>query len=153
MTKSRGQSIPISIVFTFFSSTHIYPLPYYPINTTTVINSSFFPISSPEASPRFNINPSINLGPYSHFRVGCALLAFSPPRPSPSSNHNNNNNDHNDDNENDDIDGNTTIITGANIENASYPVGTCAERCAFGKGVVRKIILQYPIFLSMSTLS
>ena len=28
-----------------------------------------------------------------------------------------------------------TIITGANIENASYPVGTCAERVAMGVAI------------------
>lgn len=28
------------------------------------------------------------------------------------------------------------MITGGNIENASYPVGTCAERVALGKAVV-----------------
>ena len=45
-------------------------------------------------------------GPYSQFRVGSALLTH---------------------------DGH--IVTGANVENASYPVGTCAERCAAAKAV------------------
>jgi cytidine deaminase len=44
--------------------------------------------------------------PYSQFRVGAVILA---------------------------ADG--SYIPGANVENASYPVGTCAERVAFGKAV------------------
>ncbi|KAK2606144.1 hypothetical protein QQS21_003427 [Conoideocrella luteorostrata] len=44
--------------------------------------------------------------PYSKFRVGAALLG---------------------------PDG--SITQGANVENAAYPVGTCAERVAFGKAV------------------
>lgn len=48
-----------------------------------------------------------NQGPYSKFRVGATILVD---------------------------DG--TFISGANVENASYPVGTCAERCAGVKAVV-----------------
>jgi cytidine deaminase len=44
--------------------------------------------------------------PYSDFRVGAALLT---------------------------ADG--TIVVGCNVENASYPVGTCAERMALGAAV------------------
>ena len=44
--------------------------------------------------------------PYSHFPVGAALLCR---------------------------DG--TVFTGCNIENAVYPVGTCAERTAMGKAI------------------
>lgn len=44
--------------------------------------------------------------PYSNFRVGCSILT--------------------DDGQ---------YIDGANVENASYPVGTCAERVAFGKAI------------------
>jgi cytidine deaminase len=44
--------------------------------------------------------------PYSQFRVGASILTQ---------------------------DG--QYIDGANVENASYPVGTCAERVAFGKAV------------------
>jgi cytidine deaminase len=51
---------------------------------------------------------TIILGPYSHFRVGCSILLA-----------------------------NGTIVVGANVENASYPVGTCAERVALGTAVVQ----------------
>ncbi|KAF2146489.1 uncharacterized protein K452DRAFT_282664 [Aplosporella prunicola CBS 121167] len=58
--------------------------------------------------------------PYSSFRVGCALLLHpsssnpqTPPTTTP------------------------TIIQGANVENAAYPVGTCAERVAVGTAVVQ----------------
>ncbi|MEE1451388.1 MAG: cytidine deaminase, partial [Oscillospiraceae bacterium] len=44
--------------------------------------------------------------PYSHFPVGAALECS---------------------------DG--TVFTGCNIENAVYPVGTCAERTAMGKAI------------------
>ncbi|CAI6095788.1 unnamed protein product [Clonostachys chloroleuca] len=46
--------------------------------------------------------------PYSRFRVGATLLVDGP-----------------------------AYVDGANVENASYPVGTCAERVAFGTAVVQ----------------
>jgi len=45
--------------------------------------------------------------PYSKFHVGCAVL----------------------------LKDSSTAITGANVENAAYPVGTCAERVAFGTAI------------------
>ena len=44
--------------------------------------------------------------PYSQFRVGATILTHD-----------------------------NQFIDGANVENAAYPVGTCAERVAFGKAV------------------
>ena len=49
----------------------------------------------------------VPIGPYSLFRVGASLLLTS-----------------------------GQIIRGANVENAAYPVGTCAERTALGTAVV-----------------
>ncbi len=49
----------------------------------------------------------IRQGPYSKFRVGATILTE-----------------------------NGAFFSGANVENASYPVGTCAERCAGLKAVV-----------------
>ncbi|KAF4547599.1 Cytidine deaminase-like protein [Elsinoe fawcettii] len=47
--------------------------------------------------------------PYSHFRVGAAVLTKS-----------------------------GVYIPGANVENAAYPVGTCAERVALGTAAVQE---------------
>ena len=52
-------------------------------------------------------SPSPSLGPYSNFRVGAAVLLTN----------------------------SDTIYTGANVENAAYPVGICAERVALGTAV------------------
>nr|KMM64196.1 hypothetical protein CPAG_00548 [Coccidioides posadasii RMSCC 3488] len=51
--------------------------------------------------------------PYSKFRVGASLLAE---------------------------DG--TFFVGANVENASYPVGICAEKCVFGTAVKGQRVLS-----------
>ncbi|XP_014550724.1 hypothetical protein COCVIDRAFT_114725 [Bipolaris victoriae FI3] len=58
---------------------------------------------------------TIELGPYSLFRVGASLLLNTSNPTAPSTTH---------------------IITGANVENAAYPVGTCAERVAMGTAVI-----------------
>lgn len=54
--------------------------------------------------------------PYSQFRVGAALLIHPSSASSSSSS-------------------SPEIILGANVENAAYPVGTCAERVAVGTAV------------------
>ncbi len=46
--------------------------------------------------------------PYSRFHVGAALLLR-----------------------------NGEVVTGVNVENASYPLGMCAERCALARAVVQ----------------
>ncbi|OXV09147.1 hypothetical protein Egran_03090 [Elaphomyces granulatus] len=50
--------------------------------------------------------PPSSSGPYSNFRVGACVLTEQ-----------------------------QEFISGANVENASYPVGTCAERVALGTAV------------------
>lgn len=52
-------------------------------------------------------NLQLSAGPYSHFRVGAVLLC---------------------------ADG--TWVKGGNVENASYPVGVCAETTVLVKAVV-----------------
>lgn len=52
--------------------------------------------------------------PYSQFRVGAALLAV-------------------------DDAGERTWFSGANVENVSYPVGTCAERVALGTAITSMV--------------
>ena len=63
-------------------------------------------------------NPSLSAGPYSHFRVGAVLLC---------------------------ADG--TWVSGGNVENASYPVGVCAERTALVKAVVGYSLFILFLFL------
>lgn len=54
--------------------------------------------------------------PYSQFRVGATLLSKEEPQEEGQGQ-------------------SSPYISGANVENASYPVGTCAERVALGKAV------------------
>lgn len=54
----------------------------------------------------FSQKPCSFSGPYSRFRVGCAVLTDT-----------------------------GAVVTGVNVENASYPVGICAERCAIARAV------------------
>lgn len=81
--------------------------------------SFFFPLSFhlnyPPSGAFFRLGLSCHshtekkkkIGPYSRFRVGAAILTEA-----------------------------GSIITGVNVENASFPVGICAERCAAGRAVV-----------------
>lgn len=68
--------------------------------------AAYCTLSSPLPPIQSPISNSVPPGPYSKFRVGCSLLF---------------------------ADG--SIYTGCNVENASYPVGICAERTAISKAV------------------
>jgi cytidine deaminase len=88
----------------------VSPRPFQPIATSAykfALQCATIVIEQKEA----NI---LSAGPYSLFRVGASLLLKSPSTT-----------------------GESNIITGANVENASYPVGTCAERVAMGNAVVQ----------------
>ncbi|KAM3534605.1 hypothetical protein MY4038_002155 [Beauveria bassiana] len=62
--------------------------------------------------------------PYSRFRVGAALLPADADNSSSSSSSG---------------DGAPAVIKGCNVENASYPVGMCAERVGFGAAAAQGV--------------
>lgn len=65
------------------------------------------PDHNPPSLTILHIQKLTDQGPYSKFRVGASVLTHT-----------------------------GEYITGANVENVSFPVGTCAERVAFGTAVV-----------------
>ena len=73
--------------------------------------------------PYSQVSKSLTLlfpsGPYSNFRVGAAVLTESPSTNSEINSSSSKN----------------RIYTGANVENAAYPAGICAERVAVGAAV------------------
>ena len=77
----------------------------------------------------------IQKGPYSTFRVGCAVLVSPDATTASTAANENENGKYEKDAE--------AIITGANVENASYPVGQCAETCTVGKAVVSFFIFYF----------
>jgi cytidine deaminase len=110
----------------FLRETEVTPHPMFSFSLPDSINMSDTLLPSSDASQvskicktysistqQFNTLQSRSVSakataycPYSQFRVGATLLT------------------HDD-----------KYIDGANVENASYPVGTCAERVAFGKAI------------------
>ena len=80
---------------------------------TTVLLNLLDASSSSSTLPRQTYadrDNSSTSGPYSKFHVGCALLLSG-----------------------------GTIVTVANVENAAYPVGTCAERVAIATAVTQHV--------------
>lgn len=76
-------------------------------------------VCSPQNQKRKEPNPTTP-GPYSKFQVGACILTTS-----------------------------GEFITGANVENAAYPVGTCAERVAFGTAVVGAAFAEIEVGLTL----
>ncbi|KAK5990550.1 Cytidine aminohydrolase [Cladobotryum mycophilum] len=72
---------------------------------------------------------------YSQFRVGATLLCGDDGTGTEAGSESNSNG--------------SVYVAGANVENASYPVGTCAERVAFGTAVTGGISIRE--FCSLDT--
>ena len=112
-------------VSTFLRSLWAYtPFPHHPPSPPLSHSCSPLPYFSARLIHPTPSSPSE--GPYSNFRVGCAVLTAE-------------DSDGNDKNS-------SNIFDGGNIENASYPVGICAEICAIGKAVVSVISIFFGFF-------
>ena len=101
----------LPLLTTFLSSTPIHTITMSNINDVSQVAQvcATYSLSTQQFQTLFSRSVSAKATaycPYSHFRVGATILTQ-----------------------------NDEYINGANVENAAYPVGTCAERVAFGKAV------------------
>ncbi|KFY86339.1 hypothetical protein V500_07682 [Pseudogymnoascus sp. VKM F-4518 (FW-2643)] len=122
-TPHKNPISPISLLQTLSLQPQT-PIAQITTTTATTTMSTPIPLHPPSALPAsgvpYSLTPnhlsslsflassarSAAYAPYSRFRVGAAVLLSD-----------------------------DTLVSGANIENASYPVGTCAERVALGSAI------------------
>lgn len=93
-------------------ASHSAPPPHPEIQTPSLIpiSASFHHLTTSELSALSSLSAAAKASaycPYSKFRVGCTVLTSS-----------------------------GEFISGANVENASYNVGTCAERACLARAII-----------------